>query len=306
MDFSIIIPTYNRPDQLNSCLDALSQIEYAADRHEIIVVDDGGDADLKSVVERSAVYPRLRLVHQRNRGPGAARNLGASTARGRWLAFTDDDCRPSPSWLSDLEAALADDHNLLVGGTTVNALKDNVYSEASHLIMDAAYSFFNGDRLRARFLASSNMGAWRETFRNAGGFDESFRPASEDREFCDRWRWSGRSITWIDGAVVAHYHALTLEGFLRQHFDYGRGAYLFHRRRNLRGSGKIQNDLSFYSRTRDLLTRPALAGSRPLTTLSLLALWQVANTAGFFAELSRSALHGDGQDGLGAAAGRTD
>ena len=284
MDFSIIIPTYNRPDQLASCLDALSRLDYPADRYEILVVDDGGTADLNTIAERSAVRQHLRLIRQPNRGPGAARNHAAREARGRWLAFTDDDCRPRPAWLSDLERTLAVDRDLLVGGTTHNALRDNAFSATSQLIMEAAYSFFNRDRSQGRFLASSNMGAWRETFLTVGGFDEAFRPASEDREFCDRWTWSGRRIAWIEDAVVEHRHALSLTTFLRQHFAYGRGAYLFHRRRRKRGSGRLREDVGFYSSSRGLLVRPALAGSRPMSMLGLLVLWQVANTAGFFAE----------------------
>jgi len=288
MDFSIIVPTFNRPDHLRACLHALGQLDYAPDRFEIIVVDDGGRVDLTQLETPPALRQRLRWIRQSNKGPAAARNQGALEACGRWLAFTDDDCRPDRHWLAALADALAGGEHLLVGGHTRNRLRENTFSEVSQLITDAAYAYFNRDGSQARFLASNNMAVWREAFLAIGGFDETFRPASEDRELCDRWLWLGRRILWVDGADVEHGNALTLSGFLRQHFSYGRGAFLFHRRRRLRGSGLLHQDLGFYASARSLLVKPALASARPWATLGLLAAWQVANTLGFFSELFRS------------------
>jgi glycosyltransferase involved in cell wall biosynthesis len=287
MDFSLIIPTFNRPDQLKGCLQALANLDYAPDRFEIIVVDDGGRFDLTQLETPATLRQQLRWIRQPNRGPAAARNRGARDARGRWLAFTDDDCRPDRQWLAALAAALAGDEDLLVGGRTRNRLRENPFSEASQLIVDAAYAYFNGDGTQGRFLASNNMAVWHEAFVGIGGFDETFRPASEDREFCDRWLGLGRRILWIDGADVEHHHAQTLSGFFRLHRSYGRGAFLFHRRRRSRGSGTIHQDLGFYVAARSLLIKPALASNRPWTTLGLLAVWQAANALGFFAELVR-------------------
>jgi GT2 family glycosyltransferase len=175
-----------------------------------------------------------------------------------------------------------------VGGHTRNRLRENPYSETSQLIVDAAYAYFNPDSTQARFLASNNMAVWREAFLDIGGFDETFRPASEDREFCDRWLGLGRRILWIEGADVEHHHAQSLSGFFRLHCSYGRGAFLFHRRRRSCGSGVLPKDLSFYASARSLLVKPALASDRPVMTLGLLVVWQVANALGFLAELARS------------------
>jgi glycosyltransferase involved in cell wall biosynthesis len=288
MDFSIIVPTFNRPDQLRACLHALGELDYAPDRFEIIVVDDGGHVDLTRLAAPPALQQRLHWIRQANKGPAAARNQGALEARGRWLAFTDDDCRPNRRWLTELADALAGGEDWLVGGHTSNRLRENLCSEVSQLIVDAVYAYFNRDDTRARFVASNNMAVWREAFLAIGGFDETFRPASEDRELCDRWLWLGRRILWVDGAHVEHDNALTLIGFLRQHFSYGRGAFRFHRRRRSRGAGVLHQDLGFYASARSLLVKPALASARPWATLGLLAAWQVANALGFFAELVRS------------------
>jgi glycosyltransferase involved in cell wall biosynthesis len=290
VDFTVVVPTYNRPAELAGCLRSLAALDYSAAGYEVVIVDDGGTVDLTTALQSGAGKMPVRVVAQDNRGPGAARNRGAREARGRWLAFTDDDCRPRTAWLRGLAAALQGGHDLLVGGRTTNQLRDNIHSTMSQVVADAAYAHFNRDPACARFLASNNMGVWRDEFRAAGGFDEQFRVASEDREFCDRWRWRGGRIAWVEGAEVEHRHVLSLERFLRQHYAYGRGAARYHRTRRMRGSGRLWDDFSFQWHWGKLLLRPALATARPAAALALLACWQAANTAGFAREALRQSL----------------
>ena len=91
IEVSIVIPTYGRPDQLAACLDSLEALDYPRDRFEVIVVDDGSPQPLPPY----GGALRVTLVRQAHAGPAAARNTGAAASRGRWLAFTDDDCRPA-------------------------------------------------------------------------------------------------------------------------------------------------------------------------------------------------------------------
>jgi glycosyltransferase involved in cell wall biosynthesis len=284
VDFTVVVPTYNRPAELAGCVRSLASLEWPKDAYEIVVVDDGGTADLGPALRAAAAAVPVRLLAQENRGPGAARNAGVRIARGRWIAFTDDDCRPRPGWLAGLRAALDGVPDVLAGGRTRNQLPGNPYSTASQLVVDAAYAYFNRDRARGRFVASNNAGVDRAAFLAAGGFDETFRVASEDRDLCDRWVWGGRRIVWTDAAVVDHRHELTFLGFVRQHYAYGRGAARYHRMRARRGSGRLRDQLSFQFQWRELLLRPALASPSPVAALALLASWQAANTAGFLRE----------------------
>ncbi len=280
MDFSIVVPTFQRPAPLRACVDALNRLHYPADSVEILIVNDGGNLPSPP----PSRLP-LRVLQQQNRGPGAARNLGARHAAGRWLAFTDDDCLPHPQWLTELAAALAEASDVLCGGHTRNELTENACSATSQLIVDAAYRYFNPNPARGRFLASNNMAVWREPFLAAGGFDERFRIASEDRELTARWASRHGRIVWIPTAIVGHAHHLNLSRFLRQHFRYGQGAALFHNVRRRQGA-RLWDDVSFRTRAADLLLKPALATRHPLRTLGLLALWQLANTAGFLRGLT--------------------
>jgi GT2 family glycosyltransferase len=82
-----------------------------------------------------------------------------------------------------------------------------VYAETSQLILEIVYEHFNSDLSNAYFFASNNIAMRRSDYLASGGFDGEFgSPASEDREFCDRWRLQGRSLRWVPSAQVEHRH----------------------------------------------------------------------------------------------------
>ena len=108
------------------------------------------------------------MLVQPHGGPARARNLGARAARGRLLAFTDDDCRPEPGWLAALEAALAARPGAMVGGRVTNLLADNPFAEASQLVTDIVYAHYNAGPGDARFVASNNSPSPPRTSRPPG------------------------------------------------------------------------------------------------------------------------------------------
>jgi GT2 family glycosyltransferase len=280
-DFSIIIPTYNRPAQLGHCLEALARLEYPRDRFEVIVVDDGSVVSIGEVT--ASFRPRLDLsvLAVPNGGPAAARNRGAAQAGGAYLAFTDDDCTPTNGWLRALDSRATVAPGAMLGGRTVNALPDNLCSALSHLVVEVAYACANADPSNARFFAANNLVVPANGFRQLGGFDPMFTTA-EDRDLCARWRRHGGRLVYAPEAVVCHAHALTLTGLWRQHFAYGRGAFRLHRRH---GRGwRFDIDRRFY---RALVRGPFLGqrGPRAARLAVLLAVQQTANAAGFLAEM---------------------
>lgn len=283
--FSIVIPTYNRPERLKNCLSAIEQLDYPRDRFEIIVVDDGSNTPLENVVAPFQSQLNLTLLSQSNSGPATARNTGASRAQGKYLVFTDDDCAPLPDWLQALEAQFLKTPECLIGGRTLNALPDNLYSTASQMLIDYLYDYYNADIQEARFFASNNFALPAEVFRKIGSFDTSFPlAAGEDREFCDRLLHFGYQLCYAPEAQIYHAHHLSLPKFWRQHFNYGRGAFHFHQVRSHRNREKIKVEpLQFYW---SLLTYPfTQVSSQPSILVSALFLVsQVANVAGFFWE----------------------
>ncbi|MGL5080406.1 MAG: glycosyltransferase family 2 protein [Microcoleaceae cyanobacterium] len=285
ISFSIVIPTYNRPERLTSCLQALSQLDYPRDRFEVIVVDDGSSMTLTPVVEPFYQSLNIEFVTQKNSGPASARNTGATHARGKYIVFTDDDCQPTKTWLKHLETQFTLTPNSLLGGKTLNALPENLFSTASQVLIDFLYDYYNFNPQQATFFASNNFALPSEIFNQIGKFDTTFPlAAGEDREFCDRWLHHGNSMVSVAEAQVYHAHHLTLFKFWRQHFNYGRGAFHFHQLRAQRGTGKIQVEpLSFYFK---LLTYPFQQSLQQFRLLisALFLLSQVANVSGFFWE----------------------
>ena len=236
---TIVIPTRHRPRLLAECLRTIAQLDYPRDRFEVIVVDDGG-----GIAPAPEEFP-VSVVRCTGIGPAGARNEGAGHATGELLAFTDDDCRVDPGWLRALVAAIESHPRRASGGYTVNALPDNRWSTASQRIVDIVYAYYNSNPSRAAFLATNNMAVPAEAFHDVGGFDSSFRTA-EDRDFCRRWLARGLELTYAPGALVSHAHSLRWQAFVRQHFEYGRGAFRFHKRAGEDGDAQLHAIARFY------------------------------------------------------------
>lgn len=282
--FSIVIPTYNRPQPLKNCLTALLNLDYPRDRFEVIVVDDGSSMPLQSIVNPFQSELSLTLLRQVNSGPAQARNAGAAIARGQFVAFTDDDCTPTANWLTVLAQHFMICPNALLGGKTVNKLSTNLYATAHQVLVDYLYQHYNKNPEQAKFFTSNNMALALEQFQKIGCFDTTFPlAAGEDREFCDRWLFQGYEMCYVVDAVVYHAHAMTLPGFWRQHFNYGQGAFHFHRLRAQRGLGRITVEpMSFYLYLLLYPLRQPLMRHQKVLISLLFFLSQCANTLGFF------------------------
>lgn len=284
---SVVIPTYDRPDRLAACLDGLALQRPSPAGFEIVIVDDGSPRPVQDVVDRYRSRLQVMVHRQANAGPARARNVGAERAGGDLLAFIDDDCVPAAGWLDGLAAAARTNPGALIGGTTRNALSSDRYAESSQLLGDHVCGH---DRGGPRFFPSNNIAVPAPGFAAIGGFDPEFpHAAGEDRDFCDRWLTSGRTMIHAPKAIVLHHHAFTMRTFWRQHHNYGRGAYRFQRARtNRTGDGIRIEPPSFYT---SMLTRPfRVAPTRRAMVLSgLIVVSQVANAAGYARERAEHA-----------------
>jgi glycosyltransferase involved in cell wall biosynthesis len=192
---SVVIPTHARPELLQRCLDALVTQDYPTERFEIIVVEDGGPADGKDVVERvnhtSAIAVRYLGVSRG--GPAAARNRGWHMARGEIIAFTDDDTIPHLRWLAEGVKAILDGADVVSGRTVVPL------SEAPS---DADK---NTRGLEQATLATCNAFCRRLLLEATGGFDTRFtRAYREDSDLEFTLRDAGARLVRNQAAVVVH------------------------------------------------------------------------------------------------------
>ena len=280
-DISVVIPTYNRPRNLEACLASLARQSLGGERFEVVVVDDGGHTDTASVIGPFRDDLQLQLLRQDNAGPASARNTGIARARGRFIALTDDDCEAGEHWLESLLAALEADPAALVGGDTRNRLGENIFSQASQALVDYLFAYFETQHPELFFFTTNNLAVSREAFLEAGGFDRTFPMASaEDREFCDRWIHQGRRMLHLPGALVFHSHRLSMGSYIELHYRYGKGARSFWQRRTARG--QAPNRVLRPGFYRGLLAYPWKARwERPLILSLLLAVSQLANAAGY-------------------------
>lgn len=282
LKISVIIATRGRQQPLLQCLACLARQTLSPGDYEVIVVDDASPVPLTAPPADGG--PAVHLVRlQENLGPGGARNAGVAIARGQLLAFTDDDCLPHPDWLEQLWLAHQAHPHTMLGGRLYNAAHHYIGAEASQVISDIVYAYYNSDPAHARFFSTNNAAVPRADFIEVGQFLLAYRGASEDRDLCDRWRASGRRMQYVPSAVVGHAHALTVRKFTKQHFSYGKGAAVFHSQRAQRRTGRLVDEMSFHRRLPVLAWR-RLKSEDPLRAAGLLALlgvWQVANAAGY-------------------------
>ena len=233
--WSVVVPAFNRPAQIKTCYAHLLRLE-APWGYEIVIVDDGSAPRL----DLGPLPDHVRLIRTPNQRTARARNRGVAEATGKFIAFTDDDCAPAPDWLVQLDATMAGRTGVLAGGTTINGLTDNIFSETTQELVD----FFEAWEARdgePTFFAGMNIALARETFLALGGFPDIPGGAGEDRAFCDIFlRNGGRLVR--SPAQVLHFHPLTARSFLQQHAFYGRGAPMVFRMRKMSGARSTVSD----------------------------------------------------------------
>ena len=232
---SIIIPTFNRPDQLRSCLRSIAAMNDPKYYIQVIVVDDGSIPSIIETINGFSPILDVTCYRQKNNGPASARNLGAYHAKAPFLAFIDDDCTLPVDWLENVTKRL--DNTTTIGGSTINGLKNNIFAATSQMLIDFLYDHYNRNKIR--FIASNNIIIPKEIFSRINGFSNVFRKAAaEDRDLCNRLTANNYPMAFIPQIRVFHHHTMTIKSFLMQHFNYGYGASLYHRRRRPKKSRK--------------------------------------------------------------------
>ena len=225
---SVVIPTYNRLGLLKKTLQCLDQQTYPPNQYEVIVVDDGSDDGTEDYLRRAAAQGKLQYIRQENRGPATARNRGAQVAKGKIIAFTDDDCLPESNWLATLSESYTDvsvPSPVAVGGRIENLSSGHWLCDFCALQNKHHQSSRTGN---PDYLDTANASFRKFIFLDLGGFDENFPfPSGEDIDFGFRFADAGYDFLLEPKAVVQHAGRISLWGIIKQSFNRGRGsAYL--------------------------------------------------------------------------------
>jgi len=290
---SVVVMTFNRPDSLDRCLASLASQTMHSQAFEVIVVDVSTPS-VEPVLSRYRNQLDIRHLPAPNKGVAANRNAGAQPARGDVLVFLDDDCVADSGWLSCLVQAVQRDPGVIAAAGVKHPDPDTATAAAGQVITDIVNDFFNPPGADPRFLPGLNFALNRERYMSIGGCDESFGfLAAEDRDFVDRWRQAGGRLVLCDGTRVRHEHRGSLRGFMRQYFNYGRGARRYHRLRRQRQRGHMWEDARLHPALPLRLLKPIMhvPARYRLQSLMLVGLWQVANLAGFLWQITADLGH---------------
>ncbi|HEY6064637.1 MAG TPA: glycosyltransferase family 2 protein [Thermoanaerobaculia bacterium] len=233
--FSVVVPTYRRPDTLFRVLDALGA-QTSPPEFEVVVVDDGsGDGTAERLRAYRATYP-LRCFTQGNAGPARARNRGVEEARGAIVLFLGDDTVPEPQLLAvharaHAERPVADGPVAVLGYTTWPG--DRPVSPFLHHINEYGLQFGyelieDPESVPFNFFYTSNISLPRRLLVDAGLFDTTFPHAAwEDIEIAYRLTREGMKILYRPEAVARHYHDITFRSFRRRQEKSGEAAAIF-------------------------------------------------------------------------------
>lgn len=201
---SVIVPSRNRVRYLGQLLKALTWQAYPPDRFEVIVVDNESEDGTKDAVTRAAQHTEIpiRYFWKQDRGPAAARNVGASLAKGSVLAFTDSDCIPHPGWIRHAVGAFQPSVGVVCGPIIPIELpaQTGLFTHQIHEIQheDGLY-------------ATANVFFRRRFFEQHNGFDEGFgayawgQPVGgDDTDLAWRVKRAGHESRFVPGAKVYH------------------------------------------------------------------------------------------------------
>jgi GT2 family glycosyltransferase len=211
IEISIIVPVYNNPQDLHDCLSAI--LSTSGPDSEIIVVDDASTDSTSSVAARMGVTV-LRLME--NSGPAAARNYGASHARGKILFFVDADVVVAPGTVERVVKIMENNPDLaaVFGSYDAQPRAPGVISQYRNLLHHFVHQ--NGNSEASTFWAG--CGAIRRTvFEKIGGFDQKQfrRPSIEDIELGYRMRQAGYRIFLDKSLQGTHLKQWTFFSYIR-------------------------------------------------------------------------------------------
>jgi glycosyltransferase involved in cell wall biosynthesis len=224
--YSIIIPCFNRIDEIQELVQSLQNLKFDCAKFEVIIIDDGSTDNtiefLKKYQEK-ANYT-LSFHSQNNKGPGAARNNGMDKAIGDFFIFLDSDCTVPDSWLSKINTALINNSADAFGGPDTYRddfpviLKAINYSMTS-FITTGGLRGKKGKKLAKFYPRSFNMGISANLAIKIGGFG-SLRHG-QDIEYSHRIIKSGATVIFVENAPVYHKRRTTIPRFYKQVYNWG-------------------------------------------------------------------------------------
>ncbi|MBN2275475.1 MAG: glycosyltransferase [Bacteroidales bacterium] len=223
MKFSIIIPTFNRPDEVTELLESLQHQNFRD--FEVIIADGSPATAVKEAIEPFLEQLNLIYLYEKGLGISESRNWGVQRASGDYVIFMDSDCIAPPSYLNNIDSFLKKNTAEVFGGPDATHKSFTTIQKAISYAMTSPFTT-GGIRGRKKHLGkyqprSFNMGVLREAFNRVGGF--SGLKVSEDIDLSIRLDQAGYRTVFIPEAYVYHKRRSTFYKFYKQTNSFGRG-----------------------------------------------------------------------------------
>ncbi len=219
--FSIIIPVYNRPDEIDELLESLTK--QTAKNFEVIIVEDGSKETCEHIIEKYLDRLELSYYFIRNSGPGMARNYGAEKSSGEYLIVLDSDCVIPEGYIASVTRELARNQADAFGGPD-KALDS--FTPIQKAINYAMTSFFTtggirgGEKKMDKFYPRSfNMGMKKNLYMTLGGFSKM--RFGEDIDLSIRIYKAGYKVELFSSAYVYHKRRTSFRKFFKQVYNSG-------------------------------------------------------------------------------------
>ena len=222
MKYSIIVPVYNRPDEVDELLESLTK--QTLKDFEVIIVEDGSIKPCKDVCEKYANILDLHYYAKENSGPGQSRNYGAERSNGEWLIILDSDVVLPEGYLEAVEKSLASSTSIESWGGPDAAHPS--FTPVQKAISYSMTSFFTTGGIRGGkakldkfYPRSFNMGIRRDVYLKLEGFTKM--RFGEDIDFSYRIVEAGYMPRLFPEAWVWHKRRTDFRKFFRQVYNSG-------------------------------------------------------------------------------------
>jgi glycosyltransferase involved in cell wall biosynthesis len=223
MFYSIIVPTFSRPDEVTELLNSLEVQQNK--NFEVIIADGSPDNSVKQVIEKYHDILELKYLYKNGLGISESRNWGVENAKGDFVVFFDSDCVIPPSYFKTVTDYLALNPLDAYGGPD---RANESFNNKQKAISYAMTSFFTTGGIRGRKKhvgqyqpRSFNMGIRKDVFKALGGY--SGLKVSEDIDLSMRLYKNGYRTRLIEDAFVFHKRRSTFYKFFRQVISFGSG-----------------------------------------------------------------------------------
>lgn len=224
LQFSIIIPVYNRPQEIDELLQSLTKQTFQKS-FEVIVVEDGSDLKADEIVKRYSEKLKLKYFFKENSGAGASRNFGMQKASGNYFIIFDSDCIIPPNYLIEVKNTLTKNYTDAFGGADAAHESFTTIQKAINYSMT---SFFTTGGIRGSKKAvdkfqprSFNLGISKTAFEKTQGFSKL--KIGEDIDLTFRLWQHNFETQFIEKAFVYHKRRATFKQFFKQTFAFGKG-----------------------------------------------------------------------------------